>query len=59
MVVDPSSREALVPYDRVLGDPTVASAEKGRAIFEKVIDRMVELVREFKARPVRPRRDQH
>jgi creatinine amidohydrolase len=43
----------------VLGDPTVATEEKGKAIFERVIDRMVELVREFKARPIRPRRDQH
>jgi creatinine amidohydrolase len=43
----------------VLGDPTTATEEKGRAIFEKVIERMVELVKEFKARPLRPRRDQH
>ena len=43
----------------VVGDPTVATREKGEAVFEKVIERMVELVREFKARPIRPRRDQH
>jgi creatinine amidohydrolase len=43
----------------VLGDPTVATEEKGEAIFKKVIERMVELVKEFKARPIRPRRDQH
>jgi len=43
----------------VLGDPTLATGEKGKVIFEKVIERMVELVREFRARPIRPRRDQH
>jgi len=43
----------------VLGDPTLATEEKGRMVFEKVVDRMVELVREFRDRPIRPRRDLH
>ncbi len=37
----------------VLGDPTAASAEKGRRIIEPVLDRMVALARTLHARSVR------
>jgi creatinine amidohydrolase len=41
------------------GDPTSASAEKGRRVVECVVENMIELVREFRARPILPRVDHH
>ena len=41
------------------GDPTTASAEKGRHVVDCVVENMVELVREFRARPIAPRVDHH
>lgn len=35
----------------VSGDPTLATAEKGKAVFDAVVDAFVRLVREFKRRP--------
>lgn len=43
----------------VLGDPTLASQEKGARLYDVVIDRMVELVQEMRARPIRERVDLH
>ena len=43
----------------VLGDPTLATAEKGRVLFEAVTRELAALVREFRTRPVRPRTDHH
>jgi creatinine amidohydrolase len=43
----------------VCGDPTVATAEFGRALFETTVDSMVQLVRQFRTIPLRPRRDLH
>ncbi len=43
----------------VVGDPTVATAEKGRKIFEAVVAALVELVREFRARVRGERQDLH
>jgi creatinine amidohydrolase len=43
----------------VHGDPTAATAEKGKIIWEAVLGRMVELVDEFRAWPIAPRSDQH
>ncbi len=43
----------------VCGDPTVATAEFGRALFETTADNLVNFVREFRTIPVRPRRDLH
>jgi len=43
----------------VLGDPTLATAEKGRQYFEAFVESLVGLIKEFRARPIRPRRDQH
>jgi creatinine amidohydrolase len=43
----------------VLGDPTLASQEKGARLYEVLIDRMVELVQEVRARPIRGRVDLH
>ena len=37
------------------GDPTVATREKGERILQAASEELVELVRELKARPVRPR----
>jgi creatinine amidohydrolase len=41
------------------GDPTLATREKGERIFNAVVDRFVELVREFRAREQRPPVDHH
>jgi creatinine amidohydrolase len=35
----------------VSGDPTLATAEKGKVVFEAVVNALVRLVREFKERP--------
>jgi ribonuclease HI len=43
----------------VNGDPTLATVEKGKVIFEAVVDNFVRLVREFKARPRGERTDHH
>jgi creatinine amidohydrolase len=43
----------------VSGDPTLASAEKGKIIFEAVVNALVQLVREFKKRERGERTDYH
>ncbi len=43
----------------VHGDPTRATAEKGKVIWEAVLTRLIELVDEFRAWPLAPRRDRH
>ena len=43
----------------VCGDPTVATAEFGRALFETTVDNLVRFCREFRTIPLRPRRDLH
>jgi creatinine amidohydrolase len=43
----------------VCGDPTVATAEFGQALFERTVDNFVRFVREFRTIPLRPRRDLH
>lgn len=43
----------------VCGDPTVATAEFGRALFETTVENLVRFVREFRTIPLRPRRDRH
>ena len=41
------------------GDPTVANADKGKVVFEAVVDAFVRLAREFKNRPRGERTDWH
>jgi creatinine amidohydrolase len=43
----------------VLGDPTLASAEKGEALYQAATQELAKLVREFKDRPMRSREDHH
>jgi creatinine amidohydrolase len=43
----------------VCGDPTVATAEFGQALFETTVENMIRLVRDFRTIPIRPRRDRH
>ena len=43
----------------VCGDPTVATAEFGARLFETTVNNLVELAREFRGIPVRPRLDLH
>ena len=43
----------------VCGDPTVATAEFGQALFERTVENFVRFVREFRTIPLRPRRDLH
>ena len=42
-----------------VGDPTKATAEKGRRFVEAVVERLAGLIREFRAREIRPRVDHH
>ena len=41
------------------GDPTLATAEKGKIIFESVVTNFVKFAREFKNRPRGERTDNH
>jgi len=43
----------------VLGDPTLASAQKGEVLYEAATTELARLIREFKDRPIRPREDHH
>jgi creatinine amidohydrolase len=43
----------------VHGDPTKATAEKGRILFEAAVTGLVDLVRELRAWPIAERRDMH
>ncbi|MGC9334749.1 MAG: creatininase family protein [Anaerolineae bacterium] len=43
----------------ICGDPTVATAEFGQALFETTVQNLVQFVREFRTLPLRPRRDRH
>jgi creatinine amidohydrolase len=43
----------------VYGDPTLATAEKGKIIFEAVVSNFVKLAREFRDRPRGERTDWH
>jgi len=42
-----------------LGDPTKATAEKGRRFVEAVVDRLIALIRDLRARTIEPRVDHH
>jgi creatinine amidohydrolase len=43
----------------VCGDPTVATAEFGQALFDTTVDNFVRFLREYRAIPIRPRHDAH
>lgn len=43
----------------VQGDPTLATAEKGRVIVDAVVENLAELLRDLKAREFQPRVDHH
>jgi creatinine amidohydrolase len=43
----------------VAGDPTVATREFGELMFNATVERLLELMREFKQIPIKPRRDWH
>ena len=43
----------------VCGDPTVATEEFGKLCFEKAVETLVEIVREFRDVPIRERTDHH
>jgi creatinine amidohydrolase len=43
----------------VLGDPTVATPEKGRLLFDAATERLAAFIEDFRQRVVRPRRDLH
>ena len=45
---------STVTRDGVKGDPTVATAAKGTELLRAAADELVDIVREFKARPVKP-----
>jgi creatinine amidohydrolase len=43
----------------ICGDPTVATAEFGKALFETTVQNLIRFVRDFRSLPLRPRRDLH
>jgi creatinine amidohydrolase len=43
----------------VSGNPSLATKDKGKQLYETTIQRLAEFIREFKAREIRPRRDRH
>jgi creatinine amidohydrolase len=43
----------------ICGDPTVATAEFGQALFETTVQNLVRFIRDFRTLPLRPRRDLH
>lgn len=43
----------------VCGEPTLATAEKGREAYEEAVQQLISLVRFFRARPLAVRRDHH
>jgi creatinine amidohydrolase/Fe(II)-dependent formamide hydrolase-like protein len=45
--------------DGVHGDPTTATAEKGKVIFEAVVSELVKAVEDWQKFPIAPRSDQH
>ena len=59
------SAARLIPYwssqtaSGVLGDATKATPEKGEAWLEAAVSGLVDLIRELRAQPILPRRDQH
>ncbi|MBM3277197.1 MAG: creatininase family protein [Candidatus Handelsmanbacteria bacterium] len=59
------SAARLVPYwssvtaSGVMGDATKATREKGEKFLEAGIEGLIELIRELRAAPILPRRDQH
>ena len=43
----------------VIGDPTLATKEKGRLWYDATVNSLVEFIREFRAFEIRPRADMH
>ena len=43
----------------ICGDPTLATREKGRLLFEEAVTRLIEWADEFYAREFKPRVDHH
>jgi creatinine amidohydrolase len=54
-----SERFSRVSKTGTIGDPTVATAEKGRRILEAAVNNLVNFAREFKVREIPPRVDHH
>lgn len=43
----------------IVGDPTLATAEKGQKVFNAIVDGMVRMIKEFRVRPMLARKDHH
>jgi creatinine amidohydrolase len=43
----------------VVGDATLATREKGEKLFQLIVERMVELIHDFRTREIRPKTDLH
>jgi creatinine amidohydrolase len=52
-------RTSTFTEDGTFGQATLATAEKGKVIFDQAVSRLVEFVREFQNRPARPAVDHH
>lgn len=46
---------STVTDNGTMGDPTKATAQKGQLLLDAAVKELVDIVREFKARPIRPR----
>jgi creatinine amidohydrolase len=52
-------RWSRISKSGTIGDPTLATIEKGRLWYETCVTNFIEFVREFRAFEVRPKQDQH
>jgi len=52
-------RWSRISQTGVVGDATLATKEKGEKLFHLIVERMVELIQEFKTREIKPDVDHH
>jgi creatinine amidohydrolase len=43
----------------IIGDPTKADRERGKKMFELYVNKLVEFIKEFRGRKIKPRVDYH
>lgn len=54
-----TDRWSRITKTGTLGDPTVASSEKGKRVFDEMCERLAELIHEFRRREIRAAEDHH
>jgi creatinine amidohydrolase len=48
-----------ISKDGTLGDPTKATSEKGKMFFELYVNALIDFIKEFREREIKPRKDHH